>query len=599
MSTVYASVVALVAVRATLAFLPAHILSSPPIAVLNALSTIVGCALILSAALYLFNTLRCKIGLRNFGKRRDGKALQPPPIPYAIPWIGNSPSFLSTKPHHFWSTLFEWYPRAVGACSIVLGGRMANVLFSPVAIQHVIQDRTLGREEFNIDVVVNGLGISKEECERFYGYNTPVKEGEHPPHHEQDKINVDYLLKAEKVNELTAEFIKILKERISDQFTDRSANHEIELYKWLRTLMFDASTISLLGSKVLEVCPDLEHLFFQFDQDMLSLFFGLPGWLVSKAVSNREKAVSQLANWHKVVRDQIGTKVPDPNGMSWEPLYGSRVNRARQIFYEKRGVSIRGRAALDLGMIFGISSNAIPATNWLLMYVLESARPERQKPGERSLYSFIMDEIKASQNENGTLNISILINQPILLSALHEVLRLYVDVLVGRTITQDMALALGAHSTSKSGAPSEPTQSIQLNSGTLLMVPSYPAHTNPDVWQSVYPHHPQPDVFYPYRFLTSSPHDTTTKPVFSTAHTTGSYFPFGGGKTMCPGRNFAKQEILGALAVVLLTFEFEFIGYVDAKGNTTDKFPGLRDTLPGSAVMAASGDFKLKVKRRD
>jgi len=67
---------------------------------------------------------------------------------------------------------------------------------------------------------------------------------------------------------------------------------------------------------------------------------------------------------------------------------------------------------------------------------------------------------------------------------------------------------------------------------------------------------------------------------------------------MCPGRVFAKQEVFSAVAMVLLNFEFDVLGFVDDKGKSTPKFPGLRSSYQGSGVMVASGDLSVKIRKR-
>lgn len=559
-------------------------------AAVNMLSAIVGVLLAFSAGFYIYTWIKFQLGFRKFNSIGGGTSLTAPHLPVAIPWIGNAPAFLSQKPGKFFADLFTWYPRKAGACEITLGGNRTVVIFDKHATQYIVRDRKLNRNQFNEQIACNGLGLSKTESDKFYEYHLHEGEGNLPGYVEQEKINVEYMLKTERVNEMTAEFIQSLQEQVSQQFMHGSA--ETFLFSWLRGLMFVASTKALMGQRILDVIPNLEELFFQFDQDMLSMFFGLPNFMLRKQIANRDQAVASLIKWHETVKDESGGKVVDPDSVPWEPLYGSRLNRARQDYYKRKEISLRSAAGLDLGMLFGISSNAIPAAGWMLLHILDSTRTgDNSAP---TLYAYIMSEVKEAQRPDGSLDVPTLVNQPILVSCLHEVLRIYVDTLVTRQVPSDFTLPLSPNSQNK---PSNASRSLFCKAGSLLMIPSYPAHTNPDTWQS--PDQPAPTVFYPYRFLTGPPKGSSTdKPVFTTAPYTGMFFPFGGGKTICPGRVFAKQEILGAVASVLLTFDFEVLGYVDANGKETSKFPGLRDSLPGSAVMVASGDLKVKVQRK-
>ncbi|KAI7124653.1 hypothetical protein KC343_g17159, partial [Hortaea werneckii] len=80
--------------------------------------------------------------------------------------------------------------------------------------------------------------------------------------------------------------------------------------------------------------------------------------------------------------------------------------------------------------------------------------------------------------------------------------------------------------------------------------------------------------------------------------TNGKFFPFGGGKTICPGRVFAKQEAVGALAMVLLKLDFEVVGFLDEKGNPTQEFPGFAKAFAGSGALAPGGDLRVRIRAR-
>ena len=107
---------------------------------------------------------------------------------------------------------------------------------------------------------------------------------------------------------------------------------------------------------------------------------------------------------------------------------------------------------------------------------------------------------------------------------------------------------------------------------------------NPYVWNAGTPETPHPlDTFWADRFLIypndpmSGParkdilpiqvKDSTStmeekslekiEPRFSLEGVAGGWIPYGGGQRMCPGRHFAKQEIIGTLALLLTHYEIE------------------------------------------
>ena len=164
----------------------------------------------------------------------------------------------------------------------------------------------------------------------------------------------------------------------------------------------------------------------------------------------------------------------------------------------------------------------------------------------------------------------------------NEVLRAYVDVLVVRQV--EASTTIGSH---------------VLKKGEMVMAPSWLSHRNPEYFA-------KPDAFDPARFLVED--KETGKLKFSTSSLKGKLFPFGGGHYMCPGRTFAKQEVLGAIAVLLLNFDVEFVEFVKPEGKGkgfksagTDAkaFPKLKDGYSGNVVVGLNGDMKVGLRRKD
>jgi cytochrome P450 len=206
------------------------------------------------------------------------------------------------------------------------------------------------------------------------------------------------------------------------------------------------------------------------------------------------------------------------------------------------------------------------------MHILSPTNPAE-------LRSWIMDEIKSAQREDGSIDVPLLSKLPLLNSMFHEVLRVYVDLLVVRQVDADTTV--GPHIAHKN---------------QVIMAPSWLSHRNSEYFA-------KPDAFDPARFLVDDPE--TGKMKFSTAELTGKFFPFGGGRYMCPGRTFAKQEVLGAVAVLLLNFDIDFVefvkpskqGYTSA-GKGADGFPNLKNGFAGNVVVGLEGDMKIKLKTK-
>jgi len=294
-----------------------------------------------------------------------------------------------------------------------------------------------------------------------------------------------------------------------------------------------------------------------------------------EAVCGAGTHVGRLGAWQRQMLEECGNEAVDPDGdVEWEPVFGSRANRARQKYYTARGLNIRARAGMDLGFLFGLSSNAIPAAGWMLMHTLNPN-------GDRSLLGRVVEELRSAERADGSLDIPTLVNLPLLQSVFNEVLRLYVDVLVTRELKRDLTLPLDR----------DRERQTVLPKGGIVMAPSWLGHRDEALWVD-----PPFNQFYAERFLDTDPE--TGKQCFTTNGTNGKFFPFGGGKTICPGRVFAKQEVLASVATVLLSFDIENLGFVDEQGKSTETFPGLRKAYAGSGIMAMDGDMRVKIKRR-
>ncbi|KAI6812063.1 hypothetical protein KC340_g14414 [Hortaea werneckii] len=509
------------------------------------------------------------------------QTVTPPQIPYTLPFLGNSLDFLAPYPGQYWNKLFSFHPRSTGICTLLVGGRKTHILFSPPAIRDLFKARTASRDVFERDLFSKVFELPDQQ----------IRNAEHGKHLEAE-MNARFLIKRERVDELTAQFTAFLDQALGQQDSAESAagGNVVNLYDWLRDSMFTASTRALMGDHLLQMYPGYREDFYKFDTRFLSFFFGLPRFLMGDAFEVRDRIFRNLERWSLEMHRLSGGEPVDPEGPAWEPFLGSRLNRARQLNYKDRHLNTRTGAALDLGMTFALASNAIPATGWMLMHILTpTASP--------NLLPRVLTELRNSLKADGqTLDVPTLMAQPLLQSIWTETLRLYADVLVTRNLSEDLILPLD-----KDGK-----RTVTLKKGDNVFAPSWLGHHDPVAWGSPADNDnekktnpPSYADFNAERFLTVDPE--TGKETFSLGGgggTTGKFFPFGGGKTICPGRVFAKQEAVGALAMVLLKFEFEVVGFVDEKGNATQQFPGFAKAFAGSGALAPGGDLRVRMRAR-
>ena len=86
--------------------------------------------------------------IRSIPTRPGKQTIDPPQIPYTFPGLGNTLTFLATKPGSNWEKLFSWHPRSSGALTLIVGGIRTHVLFTPSVVAAMFKDKTLKRDVF-------------------------------------------------------------------------------------------------------------------------------------------------------------------------------------------------------------------------------------------------------------------------------------------------------------------------------------------------------------------------------------------------------------------------------------------------------------------
>ena len=184
--------------------------------------------------------------------------------------------------------------------------------------------------------------------------------------------------------------------------------------------------------------------------------------------------------------------------------------------------------------------NAVPTFYWMLLFVFD--RPE--------LVERLRTEVEAAGKvtEHGTTK-SVTFNiaefddkLPLLISCYREAMRLANQSVSIRRVMSDMTI------TSSTG------QTYLLKKGVDLQLPAGVTHYESSIWGD------DASSFDPDRFLPPTTRDKTPAGLENERQRKAGYFPFGGGRHLCPGRNFAFAEILGFMAVLVLGFEIEPTG---------------------------------------
>lgn len=525
----------------------------------------------------------------------NDQLVQPPRLPYTIPWLGSALSLLSPTPGCFWDYLAINHATKAGALAVLLGGERMYVLFSPVALQALYKARKVSRHVQTEKALVDGFGMERSEVVRYFdsdGSGTVGKDGKRVDRFaQQENIMINYLFKHEPACGLNRDFERLLVEELREYKKQvPTQGKEIDVCAWIKLMMGRASTKAFMGTELFKAYPTMLEDFLEFDDIIMTLFFGIPRFMAPGAYAVREKLLQGLQDWHKHIQVDTEPILSPDSPQRWDPALGARCLRARHIMYKEVHLNARSKASQDLGFLFALSSNSIPTAAYMLMHILDPA-------ADPTLLSRVKTELTKSWLPDGSaVDIERMSAQPLLQSIFYEVLRIYMDFLITRHCDEDTVLPTvdPRETTTKSNNKDNKNQTAPLlfPAGSTILAPTWLGHHDPAFWTS-----PPHTVFYPERFLTTDPESDET--IFSLANANGKVFPFGGGKTICPGRTFAKQEVFTCLAWVLRVFEVEVEGFVDSKGRGREGFPPLQKQFTGTGIMGVDGDLRVRVKGKE
>lgn len=359
----------------------------------------------------------------------------------------------------------------------------------------------------------------------------------------QDLV-VSALSPGESLDELTVgaadQFLEWLDEYSQYLRKNHSDGASEDFLLWIQHLVATCTAEFLFGPEnPIAVHPELEEAFWRFDRGIPLLLLGLfPSLTARKAYYGREALVEAFVEYLKLDRQKLG----------------SRLTQGRFEIAKRRGVSINNAARSDLSFLFAGITNTAGTSFWLALRVFSCSE----------LLQAVRSELDNALNTEPEMpgrrrfNVKQINKQcPTLVSAFRETLRFYSDNASTRLVTADTMLA----------------NKYYLRAGSILQVTGAVMHADNVVWGD------DAADFNPYRFVESStgtikvPHavdakvtaknsepDETAKR--STAKQSKQVHPaafraFGGGSTLCPGRHFALNEIVGLVAMMIMKLDIK------------------------------------------
>lgn len=407
--------------------------------------------------------------------------------------------------------------------------------------------------------VSSTFGVPKDFQRFFAADNTGLARTPLPGTYVKPEHRVDYLMHTFIIQFMTGKSLKSLASRFTENMEARlesincinSSEPRESLYDFVKVNMFHSSVTAMFGKQLFEIDPNFCDHFWQFEEGMPELAKGLPRFIYPKQYKARDVCLEAVRKWQRSLDKQRAADSDvayEQSKEDYDDFFGSGIVKKRHSAFANMDVmGVDARASEDLALLWGANSNATHAAFWLIYSIVRDAATE-----QRFLSEIRQAELPHADGDFVVYDISILCVIPFLQSLYAETLRLYVANIVLRS-PRNVDISVGDWS---------------IRRGEIIATMSYPMHHDETRFNTGTPHEPHPlSEFWPERFLVRDSPKTLdgasrdqTNVKFSLKGTEGAWLPYGGGSNECPGRFFAKQEMLLTAALLIRNFEVKLEG---------------------------------------
>ncbi|KAH9906271.1 putative cytochrome P450 [Xylariomycetidae sp. FL2044] len=520
--------------------------------------------------------------------RRSSRS-QPPWLPETIPYISNTYQYIMKQ-----KAFLDRAGLLLETNSTLryrLGGQLVYMTVEAQNIQALFKtSKSIGNEALMAQMIFpNILGMPKHEVARFQKDTTgrakvPIPGTEtaltgrrlwSANHH----IYTEYLARTSSTSKLTEIYHNSLLETLEQQPVDQWTT--VSLVDFCRNQMGRCALEALFGPRIFAINPDILQAFWGFEAAVAPLFRGVPRWWNPEPYAARDRFFGMVERYLKSAFENYDWEKKTREGgqeeTDWDPHFGAAVLReiARWLkderFCDRTGAAFVGQA------VFAATTNTVPITTWALMEAVKD--PQLLADLRAEVQGAV--EVDPDTGER-TLNAKKLLTLPLFQSVYAETLRMHMSFSIVREVREPLVM-----------------DGFAAQKGSLIEAPMQIAHKEEAVWGV--PGHPASEFWARrhVRYVEAVDENGVgfSRPEFAMAGRPSSFFPYGGGLPVCPGRHFAKQEIMVTLALVVARFDMEFVEWTNMDGSPSDRPARDNEAYEGAEAMPPDRDMKIKWKR--
>ncbi|KAM7183783.1 cholesterol 7-alpha-monooxygenase [Rhypophila sp. PSN 637] len=390
-----------------------------------------------------------------------------------------------------------------------------------------------------------------------------------------------YLEQKKYSDSLAQTYQRFFTSRLVSPFSVVGEWTEVRIVRLMKSEMAYSAIASLLGTRILDTIPNLVDLAWDYDKVLANLLYGAPRWLFPGAHAAQRRILSACTRYYRDTSAEYDWDA-DEDEVDWEPLFGSRWGRETARWMRECEFDNKTCGGLlgTTGMM-GLNASTVPITGWLVMELVKD--PE--------LFRVIRAEAETAYvtTESGERILDVQ------KSLYTEGLRVHVSFNISREVVNPVDM----------GGYTLPAKSI-------IQAPTGISHLNEQVWGVE--GHPA-NEFWAYRNVRFVEQGDRKVPVFEMRGRPTDFFPYGtqglffglvyeitniilgGGIAICPGRNFAKQEIILTIAMLASRFDMEFVRWEKMDGTRSDREARGDPKYAGAAGMPPDRDMRVRWKR--
>ncbi|KAF3766213.1 cytochrome P450 [Cryphonectria parasitica EP155] len=463
----------------------------------------------------------------------------PPLAPQSIPIVGHVVG-LSRYKFNYYVSLSQQTDSPI--FTMPLPGQKMYVVTKPELIQVAQkQHKTLAFPPIEAKFASQVCGASLE-AQAILNKNVNGDEDDHGLSMESYSAMRSALRPGSQLDDMNRCMIREIGEFIDVLEPAKGQTMDIGLYSWLRDVITSATTRSVYGPMNPYDDKAIADAFWEFEAGLMSVLVGfLPSITARKPIAARNKVAKAFEAYYKAGGVQKASALA-------QKRYQAEMDN---------NVPLEDIARFEVGGSIAILVNTAPAAFWTLFLI-------HSHPGLLTDVRREVDACTETTTENGailkTIDITTLKGAcPLLLSCYQEVLRYCSMGTSVREVMEDTCL-----------------DRWLLKKGAMLQMPSRAVHQDASLWGS------SAADFNHRRFLAEEKQKRPGEVCFRA---------FGGGKTLCPGRHFATNEILAVVAVFIARLDMKPV-----KGGW--ELPITANTNVAAVVMEPDHDVRVEIKTR-